>query len=135
MKVHHHDLEIELNDLWWFESGMHNFKPASSCYRVDTGSSKGEEIFVIKINDVMPVERSPGVDIFNSNKTATAKERVTSIFNGFIYNAPIPPVEVVAEPDGSKFRYKLVNGTHRLYCSIFAGFSHIPAIKVFDVNA
>jgi hypothetical protein len=41
----------------------------------------------------------------------------------------IPPVEVVECGPGSLHRFKLTAGTHRLYLSLAAGFSHVPAVK------
>lgn len=34
-----------------------------------------------------------------------------------------------------KIRYKLTAGTHRLYCSIAAGFSRVPAVEGLDITA
>ncbi len=62
------------------------------------------------------------------------KDRVISILTGFRTGSAIPPVEVVLEPEGSNFRYKLVHGAHRFYCSLAAGYSHVPAIMGFDLN-
>lgn len=130
MKIHHHDLEIELDDTWWEEVGMKNFAPKTIAYRVNIKAANGLEIFKVRIDEVSPVRRNPGVGIFNDNNVATAKDRVESILNGFLTGSVIPPVEVVPEPKGSNYRYKLVHGAHRFYCSLAAGFSHVPAIEV-----
>jgi hypothetical protein len=47
----------------------------------------------------------------------------------------IPPIELVGTPAGSLFRYKLTAGTHRLYCSLAAGFTHVPAVEGIDITA
>jgi hypothetical protein len=135
MKIHHHDLEIELDDAWWEEAGMKHVSPSANTYCVNIEAAKGKEIFIVKIDEVGPVRRKPGVGIFNTNVEATAKDRVISILAGFRNGAAIPPVEVVLEPKGSKFPYRLVHGAHRFYCSLAAGFSHVPAVKGFDINA
>lgn len=135
MKFHHHDLEIELNDTWLEEADMKDFSPPSDSYRVNIESANGKEIFAVKIIEVSPVRRNPDVGIFNTSAEANAKDRVISILTGFRTGSAIPPVEVVLEPEGSNFRYKLVHGAHRFYCSLATGFSHVPAIKGFDINS
>jgi len=113
---------------------MLSFSPSTNAYCVDIEAAKGEEIITVKIEEVSPVRRNPGVGIFNTSAVATAKDRVISILKGFRAGSAFPPVEIVLEPEGSKFRYKLVHGAHRFYCSLAVGFSHIPAIKGFDAN-
>jgi hypothetical protein len=46
----------------------------------------------------------------------------------------IPPVEIVEGQAGSPYRYELVHGTSRLYCSLAAGFKCVLAIKGFNKN-
>ncbi len=131
MKLVHHDLEFELDDNWWSEAGMDAFIPSSHYYNVDISQNRGEEWFEVAINDVEPVRRNAGVGIFNDNEYATAQKRVVSILIGFCSGAMIPPVEVI-EQSKDPYRYKLVVGVHRFYCSLAAGFTHVPAIKGFD---
>jgi hypothetical protein len=95
MKIHHHDLEIELDGTWWEEAGMKNFTPTTNAYCVNIEAAKGCKILKIKIDEVGPVRRNPGVGIFKNNKEATAKDRVVSILGGFRTGSTIPPVEVV----------------------------------------
>jgi hypothetical protein len=52
-----------------------------------------------------------------------------------ITDGAIPPIELVDTPAGSLFRYKLTAGTHRLYCSLAAGFTHVPAVEGIDITA
>ena len=132
MKFYHHDLEIELDDSWWIEGGMVGFVPLTKAYFVDTDTTKGKELLEIKIDEVRPVRRNPGVGIFNDNEEASARERVVSILRGFRTGSAIPPVEIVFEPPDSEFRYRLVAGAHRFYCSLAAGFSHIPAVEGWE---
>ena len=134
MKLFHHNLEIDLDDTWWAEAKMKNFIPKSSTYRVDLDATKGRPVFEININEVRPVKRNPGVGIFNDSVETSAKTRVVSILRGFVADEGIPPVEVVLEPSDSAYSYKLVAGVHRFYCSLAAGFSHVPAVEGFDIN-
>ena len=135
MKLFHHNLEIDLDDTWWAEAKMEDFMPQSSAYRVDCNATKGRPVFEISINEVRPVKRKPGVGIFNDSEEASARTRVVSILRGFVADEVIPPVEVVQEPSDSTYNYKLVAGAHRFYCSLAAGFSHVPAVEGFDINA
>jgi hypothetical protein len=135
MIFYHHDLNIELDDAWWAEAQMAGFVPLSRAYRVDVAGAKRQRIVEARIDEVGPVRRNPGIGIFNKNDEMTARERVLRILNGFRSNAAIPPIELVDAPAGSPFRYKLTAGTHRLYCSLAAGFTHVPAVEGFDITA
>jgi hypothetical protein len=108
---------------------MSGFIPTSKAYRADSNACGDRLIFEVSIVEVGPVHRAPGIGIFNDNDEAPARERVKSILNGFRSGAAIPPVEVVRQPTSAEFRYKLVAGAHRFYCSLAAGFSHVPAVR------
>jgi hypothetical protein len=131
MRLLHHGSEIELDDDWWAEAGMVGFVPKSKTYCVDLAfSDRVSEM--ICIQDVSFVRRAPGVGIFNDSvEDGTAHDRVVRILRGFQPGDAIPPVEIV-EDDSGQHRYRLVNGAHRLYCSLAAGFTHVPAIKGID---
>jgi hypothetical protein len=131
----HHDLKIELDDAWWAEAQMAGFVPPGTAYRVDRSAPKGQRVFEARIDDIGPVLRHFGVGIFNNNEEMTARERVLRILNGFRTGVAIPPIELLDMPAGSPFRYKLTAGTHRLYCSLAAGFTHVPAMEGFDITA
>jgi hypothetical protein len=134
MKLCHHDLQIELNDTWWTDAGMDGFVTLTRAYLVNADASNGRKLFEVRIDEVRPVRRNPGIGIFNDNDEASARERVVSILRGFRTGSAIPPVEIVFEPPDSEFRYRLVAGVHRFYCSLAAGFSHVPAVEGFDIN-
>ncbi len=115
MRLKHHGLEIALASSWWAEAGMEKFAPLARAYAVDSRAVGDRSIFEVSIEDVREVRRNRGVGVFNDSEEASARERVVSILRGFMAGAKIPPVEVVCEPPGSRYRYKLVNGTHRFY--------------------
>jgi hypothetical protein len=127
MKLYHHDLQIELDDTWWAEAGMKGFVPLTRAYIVDIEAVKGRELFEIEIDELRPVKRNPGVAYL-------VRERALKVLTGFRNMDKIAPVEVVFEAHGSKFCYELKDGTHRLYCSLAAGFTHIWAVEGFDIN-
>jgi hypothetical protein len=134
MKFCHHDLLIELDDTWYTEAEMDGFVPLTKTYFVNANATNGRKLFVIRIDEVRSVKRNPGVGIFNDNQEASARKRVVSILRGFRIGSAIPPVEIVFEPPDSQFRYRLVAGVHRFYCSLAAGFSHVPAVEGFDFS-
>jgi len=135
MILTHHDLKIELDDAWWAEAGMANFVPTGRAFRPDLEAAKGEAVFEARIDEVCSLKRNPGVGIFHDNEEATARQRVIRILKGFREGAAIPPVILVKDTSGSVFRYKIGHGSHRFYCSLAAGFSHVPAIEGIDFTA
>ena len=135
MILTHHDLTIELNDAWWIEAGMVGFVPSSRTFRADSNAAEGQAIFEAAIGDVAPLRRNPGVGIFNDDLEATAQERVVRLLRGFHNGDAIPPVQLVADASFEGCRYKITHGSHRFYCSLAAGFTHVPAIVGFDITA
>lgn len=133
MKITHHGLTEDLPDEWWAEAGMVDFVPHSRAYRTDQRAFGDQQILEVRIDDVGPVCRDIGVSVFNdSSEGIPARERVLSILRGFRLAETLPPVEIIEDQKGHPHRYKLVDGTHRLYCSLAAGFTHVPAVQGFD---
>jgi hypothetical protein len=132
MKLLHHGKDIPLPDEWWAEAGMVGFVPTSKSYCVEQNFH--DEIQEVSIEDVVPVPRNP---IFRdgSEGEGTARERVVKILRGFRLGQHIPPVKVVEGKPEYGHRYKLTEGAHRFYCSLAAGFTHVPTVKGFDFNA
>src|SRR5713101_4718087 len=132
MNFRHHDLPFYLEDAWWDEAGMAAFSPASRAYRTDPSFSvAGEPILEVSVADVGPAPRPVGI-FRDSEDGIPARERVLRILRGFRLDEAIPPVEVVECGPGSHHRYKLTAGIHRFYCSLAAGFTHVPTIRGFD---
>jgi hypothetical protein len=133
MKFTHHGLQIEIPEDWWTEAGMRGFAPTFTAYRVN--QKLFPNVREVPITDVGPVIRSLGVGIFNDSAAeGSAHDRVVRILRGFRFDNAIPPVEIVEGQHGYPYRYKLVHGAHRLYCSLAAGFKCVPTIKGFDKN-
>jgi len=128
----HHDLLVELNDGWWAEADMAGFVPKSKSYRAPS-FYKDQPVYEVCIEEVGPVIRVPGVGIFNdSEEDGPARERVLRLLRGFQAGDTIPPVQVLVGQPGYGYRYKLIHGAHRFYCSLAAGFTHVPAVEGFD---
>lgn len=130
MEIKHHDLKIELNNEWWEAAGMSGFVPQERAYSVD--HTQYPEVTEIAIEDIGPVSRVAGIDIFNDGEEGSARQRVVSILRGIRSGEALPPVEVVVDSSNRPHQYKLTHGAHRLYCSLAAGFSHVPAVRGFD---
>jgi hypothetical protein len=110
-------------------------RPESKSYRA-LSPSKNQSVFEVCIVEIGPVEVGPGrrVSVFKDDmevEQQTARERVLRLLRGFRADDCIPPVEVVIGPQGYGYRYKLTHGTHRLYCALAAGFTHVPAVEGF----
>ncbi len=111
---------------------MTGFVPATRAYR----TAKSPRILTVSIDDVGPVNLALRRQIFlDSDEEGTARERVSRIFRGFRRGDAIPPVEIVDGKPGYGYRFKLTHGAHRFYCSVAAGFTHVPAVRTtFDVT-
>lgn len=123
----HHGIEVgELPDEWWAEAGMAGFVPRSHAYKV---SNSNGPITEVSIEDVGPLLRKPLFrdDVENG---IPAPDRVISILRGLRLGSSFAPVEVTA--GDAPFKYRLVAGAHRFYCSLVVGFTHVPAIVRLD---
>jgi hypothetical protein len=134
MNITHHGLQIELDDAWWDEAGMRGFVPTRRTYRWQQPLNKENPVREVRIENVGPVNRAPGVGVFNDDayEGITAHDRVVKILRGFRSGDVFPPIEIVEAAPGYGHRYRLVHGTHRMYCSLAAGFSHVPVVNGFD---
>src|SRR5450830_150934 len=137
MKLAHHKLKFEIDDRWFAEANVLDFKPSQDCYLVDYATIAKEDVFTIDIDSVEPcLERAKASGIFcNDNDTGeSAKQRVMRILHWLQSNHEIEPVKVV--PSRSRtYKYKLVGGCHRFHCALALGFKCVPATLGFDMNA
>jgi hypothetical protein len=109
---------------------MPGFVATSKTYRCDQNCSEAS------IEDVGPVHRALCVGIFNdSSEEGSARERVIRILHGFRSGQAIPPVQLVQSEAGYSHLYKLTHGVRRFYCSLAAGFTHVPWMQGFDWDA
>lgn len=131
MQLFHHDLAIDLEDEWWTKAGMLAFRPRGIAYR-SAATTRGQ-VGLIALSDVAPLLRRLSHGVFNNDAETglSAPERVHRILVALRDDVPLPPVELVRQAPGYPQPYRLAHGAHRFYCSLAAGFTHIPAI-VFD---
>jgi hypothetical protein len=135
MKIEHHGLSVELPDDWWAEAGMIDFVPTSRTYRVKLNDAQNPTFCEVCIQDIEPVLRTVGIFRDDIDHGIPARERVLKILRGFRRGDAISAVPVLPAGSDSPHKYRLVDGTHRLYCSLAAGFTHVPTVKGFDLNA
>ncbi len=90
---------------------------------------------LIRIADIEPVRRAAGVPVFHDSSWdgTPARQRVECILRAFVANGALPPVELTKQE--GRYAFSLKDGLHRLYCSIAAGFTEIPAVKFIDLEA
>jgi hypothetical protein len=127
MKITHHGIPIDvLRDDWWSEAEMQGFVPKARAYNARRSD---EQIVEVSIEDVSPLVRTP---LFRNDddKEVSVDDRVVSILRGFRLGEVFPPVEMTQ--GNAPYRYRLVNGAHRFYCSLAVGFTHVPAIIRLD---
>jgi hypothetical protein len=127
VKIRHHDLVTDLDDEWWAEAGMEGFVPTRQSYRTDQDAT---EVSIVDIGPVGTVRQLHRI-FRESPDGVPARDRALKILQGFRRGEAIPPVEVTEGDEGYGHKFKLTNGTHRLYLSIAAGFTHVPTIKGF----
>jgi hypothetical protein len=138
MKIEHHGLSDELPDDWWVEAGMIDFVPKSRAYRVKAEDAQNPtfcEVCIQDIESLGAMRHAVGIFRNDIDHGIPARERVIKILRGFRDGDAIGAVPILPARSDSPHKYRLVDGTHRLYCSLAAGFTHIPAVKGFDRNA
>lgn len=94
---------------------MDDFNPADRHYICNQ-----DGVCIVDISEIEPRFRAKG---FN-------KKRLLRILRGFKYNSELPPIKVVKSErqDSRGYAYRLIDGMHRFYSSVAAGFTHIPVI-------
>ena len=133
MRFQHLQYDYDLPDEWWQEAGMQTFVPMHRTYVSSIPSTFDEKLIEVAIENLEPLLRKGSHGVFNDNSEfGTAHDRVLRILRGFIEGAILPPVKVTRLNSSYPLRYRLIDGAHRTYCAIAAGYSHVPAVEVDD---
>lgn len=118
----HFPCEFEIPDAWLSEAGMISFKPMASSYLPDA------EAALIPLTAIEPV---PRFTTHSKDWRGFDRERLIRLLKGFVAGDAIEPVPLFEMPQfefaHSPYRYRVLDGLHRFYGSIAAGFSHLPA--------
>src|SRR5262245_13687332 len=118
-----------MEDEWWLEAGMSGFEPNGDSYRPDLLAAGGNPVVEASIEDVEPLLRQLSHGVFHDGGLdGYAKQRVVNILRGFREGTAIPPVDLTRCYGDKGYVFRLYHGAHRFYCSVAAGFTHVPAI-------
>ena len=115
--------EFEIPDDWWHEAGMRGFVRRRSFYRSSTDLR-------VELDEIEPPFRLASTP---KDWKGFERERLTRILKGFVAEDEIPPVSVLILPlladiSTAPFRYRVLDGVHRFYASIAAGFEQLPIV-------
>lgn len=111
--------EFEVPDEWWSEAGMYGYARRGSTYRSPVTAA-------IALGSIEPPFRTKALDA-----NGFVRIRMVSILKGFADDAEILPIDLLVIPplgdlSGDPFKYRVVDGFHRFYASIAAGFDFVP---------
>ena len=123
MRFYHVDFPFCVPDSWWLKAKMAEFEPRTPHYRADDPRALS-----VSVGEVEACRRQLRYGVFYD------EEGVLKILSGFVDNSAIPPVNIKRQPPGSVYPYYLWDGAHRFYCSVAAGFSHVPAVVTGDLE-
>jgi hypothetical protein len=113
------DVEFEIPDEWWTFAEMNAFSTdGGGYYPYPFQCAKSVEI--VELVDVEPPSRNDGVPPFKKCKLVPVLLAFTSP------ECALPPVEVEALSSDGRPRYRVVNGYHRYYASVAAGYTKLP---------
>jgi hypothetical protein len=118
--------EFEIPDEWWDAAGMADFAASRPAYRSTT------EATLVPLREIEPPHRDPTSprDWCGFDRT-----RMLRILIGLRQGAtmrPVPLLELAADdaPSRQAYAYRALDGYHRFYASIAAGFKFLPASVV-----
>lgn len=117
--------ELELPDAWLAEAGLLiGFSPSTPAYRSEPDAR------LVPLREIEPPHRDPE---YQKDWHGFDRERLIKVLRGFVDGEVIPPVpllELQPHPDSIHlpYRYRVLDGFHRFYGSVAAGFQHLPGI-------
>jgi hypothetical protein len=116
---------FEIPDAWISESGIHDFVPNTWTYCAAEAPMERQSL-VVPIADVQLPVRCPGVTL---DTNGFSRDRFLTAARAIVSGRPWPPIPICSfeERTVEGYRYCVVDGYHRFYASIAAGYSHIPA--------
>jgi hypothetical protein len=121
----HFPAEFEIPDDWWIEAGMPDFARESGAYKSTTA-----DLFALDVVEPPFRLRTQPRDWRGFDRA-----RTVSILRGFVAGATIPPIDLLILPalkdiaSRQPFEYRVLNGYHRFYASLAAGFEFLPATR------
>ena len=111
--------EFEIPDDWWQFCDMENFRRATTFYLY---SQRDVGVQTVPIAVVRPPERDARVVGFHKNRLAPIMLAFTSD------RCAVPAVPVRELAGSGRYRYEVLDGYHRYYASVAAGYTRLPVI-------
>jgi hypothetical protein len=115
--------EFEIPDEWWVAAGMADFTPGQPAYRSTPGSR------LVPLREIEP----PHLDLSKPRDwCGFDRVRMLRILSGLKEDAEMRPVVLLESvvddvPSCKSYTYRALDGYHRFYASIAAGFQFLPA--------
>jgi hypothetical protein len=115
------EVKFTIPDEWWHFADMSSFdRGVGESYPPCV--KDGQTFETVWLNEIEPPVRTvPGLTF--------RKYKLMPVL--FAFNSPecaLPLVEISARADGGPYKYNVVNGYHRYYASIAAGFRKLPVV-------
>jgi hypothetical protein len=119
----HYPCTFEIPDEWLSGTGMSGFEPTTAGYR-STATA-----VLIPLTAIEPV---PRFSTHPKDWHGFERTRLIHLLKRFVAGEEVDPVPLfllpVFEFANSPYRYRVLDGFHRFYGSIAAGFSHLSAV-------
>jgi len=119
----HNPCDFEIPDEWLAEAGMIGFATTEAAF------SSNASAVLVPLTQIEPVPR------FMSHPKdwrGFDRGRLVRLLRGFVSGDEIEPAPLFEMPifefAHSPYRYRVLDGFHRFYGSIIAGYSSLPAI-------
>lgn len=111
---------------------MRDFKPSSDAYLSTSTFTFTDgtvaDVQLVPLRDIEPPIRQPE---FLMDWRGLERHRIVDAFTGFVTNSSIPPINLLEltmhDISGLPFKFRVIDGMHRFYASVAAGFIRIPA--------
>ncbi|HZK92404.1 MAG TPA: hypothetical protein VFC56_19870 [Stellaceae bacterium] len=116
--------EFELPDEWWAEAGMAAFTPQGPAYLSAGGAQ------LVPLGEIEPPY---GKHLKPRDWCGFDRARMNHILTSFATGVALKPVPLLALPfsdlpSSTTYSYRALDGYHRFYASIAAGFEFLPAL-------
>ena len=113
------DFTFDIPDDWWLFAEMDKFSPHECGFYLFPPKLDS----IVKVVPIVEVElptRDDGVPLL-------IKRNLLPILFGFTDpECVLPPVKVTELPQTHRYRFRLLNGCHRYYASVTAGYTRLP---------
>lgn len=109
---------FEIPDEWWSFAEMPYWRATSTLYPYSVSSQSVQRVL---LTDIEPPKRSADIPLFKKFKLVPVLMAFQSP------ECSLPPVEVESLTN-EPYYYRVVNGLHRYYASVAAGYTYLPVV-------